>query len=305
MFPDRSAGVLRAPERPRWPQPAGIGLAYLPSRPDLVSELLPLADYLELSPELFGGDTGSDVELDVPGLRAALALAGDRPVVVHGLELSIGSAHGWNESALQLLDGFLAEREPLWHSEHLNFLSVQTETGSVLELGLPLPLPFTAECAELVAGRADAVIARYRRPFLLENSANYLPDLPADPGWDEATFLTALTERSGCGLLLDLFNLWTNCVNHGLDATDLLGRIPLDRVIEVHVAGGTEMAGLLLDSHSAAVPEPVWSMLRTVRAGAPNLAGVTVEVLDIYADSLGAAGIAEQLRIARWIWDRR
>lgn len=305
MFPIRSAGVSHAPERPRWPQPVGIGLAYLPSRPDLVAELLPLADYVELSPELFGGDTGTDVQLDVDGLRAALALVGDRPVVVHGLELSIGSAHGWNESALQLLDGFLAEREPLWHSEHLNFLSVQAESGSVLELGLPLPLPFTAECAELVAKRADAVIARYQRPFLLENSANYLPDLPADPGWDEATFLTALTERSGCGLLLDLFNLWTNCVNHELDPADLLRRIPLDRVIEVHVAGGEELAGLLLDSHSAAVGEPVWAMLATVRAGAPNLAGVTVEVLDIYADSLGAAGIADQLRIARSIWDRR
>ncbi|HEX4728557.1 MAG TPA: DUF692 family protein, partial [Jatrophihabitans sp.] len=110
MYPARSAGVLRAPERPRWPRPAGIGLAYLPSRHDLVRELLPLADYLELSPELFGGDTGSDVQLDVDGLRTALALAGDHPVVVHGLELSIGSAHGWNESALQLLDGFLEER---------------------------------------------------------------------------------------------------------------------------------------------------------------------------------------------------
>ncbi|HEX4726376.1 MAG TPA: DUF692 family protein, partial [Jatrophihabitans sp.] len=95
------------------------------------------------------------------------------------------------------------------------------------------------------------------------------------------------------------------CVNHDLDATDLLRRIPLDRVIEVHVAGGEELAGLLLDSHSAAVPEPVWSMLRTARAGASNLAGVTVEVLDVYADSLGAVGIAEQLRIAREIWDRR
>jgi uncharacterized protein (UPF0276 family) len=305
MFPAWSAAGQRAPERPRWPAAAGIGLAYLPSRHDLVRELLPLADYLELSPELFGGDTGSDVQLDVAGLRTALALAGERPVVVHGLELSIGSAHGWNESALQLLDGFLLEREPLWHSEHLNFLSVQAETGSVLELGLPLPLPFTSECADLVASRADAVIARYRRPFLLENSANYLPDLPADPGWDEATFLTALTERSGCGLLLDLFNLWTNCVNHELDPSDLLSRIPLDRVIEVHVAGGEELAGLLLDSHSAAVPEPVWSMLRTVRAGAPNLAGVTVEVLDVYADSLGVAGIAEQLRIARSIWDQQ
>lgn len=79
----------------------------------------------------------------------------------------------------------------------------------------------------------------------------------------------------------------------------------MDRVIEVHVAGGEAFAGLLLDSHSAAVPDEVWSMLRSVLPAAPNLAGVTVEVLDIYAEALGEDGIAEQLRIARSIWEQR
>ena len=298
-----AAGTTRRPTTPRWPRPAGIGLSYLPSRPDLVAELLPLADYIEISPEIFGSDAGEDgVRFDTDALRRALDVIGDRPVVVHGLELSIGSAHGWNESSLDLLDAFLRECEPLWHSEHLNFLNAADADGTVVEFGLPLPMPFTAECAELIAERADAVIARYGRPFLLENSANYLPDLPADPGWDEADFLTRLTERSGCGLLLDLFNLWTNCVNHGLDADDLLARLPLDRVVEVHVAGGEERDGLLLDSHSAAVPEAVWRLLGVVRADAPHLAGVTVEVLDLYADRLGPAGIAEQLCTARALW---
>ncbi|WP_165777496.1 DUF692 domain-containing protein [Amycolatopsis antarctica] len=291
---------------PSWPEPAGVGMSFLPSRPDLVTELLPSADYVEMGPELFARATGDErIAFDTEAAEAALRLAGDLPVVLHGLELSIGSAHGWNEVALHCLDRFLELREVLWHSEHLNFLNTTAADGSVIELGLPMPLPFTAECAELVATRADLVMDRYGMMFLLENPANYLPDLPRDPGWDEPAFLTAITERSRGGLLLDLYNLWTNCVNHRLDPQELLARMPLDRVVEIHVAGGEERDGLLLDSHSAAVPDPVWRMLETVVPKASRLAGVTVEVLDVYAGKLGADAIGEQLATARSIWDAR
>lgn len=291
---------------PPWPEPVGVGLSFLPDRLDLVAALVPGVDYVEMSPEVFAVplDDGRTV-FDTAAAGRALDVVGGLPVVAHGLELSIGSAHGWHEPALDLLDEFLALRPVPWHSEHLNSLSITAADGTVVHLGLPMPLPFTAECADLVAGRADAVIRRYGLPFLLENSANYLPDLPADPGWDEATFLGALTGAGGCGLLLDLFNLWVNCVNHRLDFGDLVDRLPVDKVVEVHVAGGEEREGLLLDSHSAAVPDPVWEVLEVVVGRAPHLAGVTVEVLGLYADRLGEDGIRAQLDTARSIWNRR
>jgi uncharacterized protein len=285
------------------PAKVGVGLSYLPGRPELTTNLLSTVDYVEMSPEVFVTETEAGATVfDVVAAKEALELVGGLPVVLHGLELSIGSAHGWNGKALGFLDEFIALRDIPWHSEHLNFLSTTAADGSIVQLGLPMPLPFTRECAELVASRADKVIERFKRPFLLENSANYLPDLPADPGWDEATFLTALTRNSAAGLLLDLFNLWSNCVNHRLDPADLLARMPLDRVVEVHVAGGEERDGMLLDSHSAEVPEAVWRMLRYVLRNAPHLAGVTVEVLDRYAERLGEAGIREQLDRARALW---
>ena len=292
---------------PHPPAKVGVGLSYLPGRPDLTAALLSIVDYVELSPEVFvtEGTVPGATMLDKGAARQALDLVGSLPVVLHGLELSIGSVHGWNEQALDALDAFLALRDVPWHSEHLNFLSTVAADGTVVPLGLPMPLPFTAECAELVGSRANAVIERYGRPFLLENSANYLPDLPADPGWDEATFLTALTERSDCWLLLDLFNLWTNCVNHRLDPVDLLNRMPLHRVVEVHLAGGEERDGMLLDSHSAEVPEPVWALLRLVLDRAPALAGITVEVLDLYAEGLGTQGIRAQLERTRELWEAR
>lgn len=288
------------------PVRAGVGLSYVYSRPELTKALLSTVDYVEMSPEMFVTETSHGRTIfDEAAARQAVAASGDLPVMAHGLELSIGSAHGWNERALEFLGHFLELCDVPWHSERLSFVSTAAADGSIVPLGMPMPLPFTAECADLVARRADAVIDRFGRPFLLENAANYLPDLPADPGWDEATFLTELTERSGCGLLLDLLNLWSNCVNHRLDPDDLLARMPLDRVVEVHVAGGEEHDGMLVEAPGAEVPEPVWRMLEQVLRRAPNLAGVTVEVPDIHAEALGEAGIRTQVDRARAIWGSR
>jgi uncharacterized protein (UPF0276 family) len=108
-----------------------------------------------------------------------------------------------------------------------------------LHVGVQLPLPFTEEALAVVAPRATALTARYGVPFLLENTTYYLPGLLTDGGRDEVAFLNDLTERSGCGLLLDLYNLHCNAVNFGFDAVEALSRLRLDRVVEIHVAGGT------------------------------------------------------------------
>jgi uncharacterized protein (UPF0276 family) len=139
-------------------------------------------------------------------------------------------------------------------------------------------------------------------PFLLENSAYYFPDLPADPGWDEIVFLNRLVEQSSCGLLLDLFNLHCNSVNHSFDLIDALARLRLDRVVEVHVAGGRLHDGFLLDSHCAAVPEPVWSALEWLVPRAPNLGGVVYEVLDQAFSQVGYDTLREQMERLRATW---
>src|SRR5262249_25519710 len=158
-----------------------------------------------------------------------------------------------------------------WHSEHLAFLSTAAPGGPVVPTGVPLPLPFTDEALDLVAPRAAALGKRYGVPFLLENFTYYLPDLPRDHGWDEVAFLNALTERSGCGLLLDLYNFHCNALNLRFDPIEALGRLDLSRVVEIHVAGGAVHEGFLMDVHSRVVPEPVWELLDWVVPRAPNL----------------------------------
>jgi uncharacterized protein len=140
-------------------------------------------------------------------------------------------------------------------------------------------------------------------PFLLENLTYYLPGLPTQGGRDEVAFLNDLTGRSGCGLLLDLYNFHCNAVNFGFDPRQALSRLRLDRVVEVHLAGGATHDGFLLDVHSDVVPEPVWDLFEWVTPRLPHLAGVVYELLEQALPIVGVDGIRRQLERVHHIWD--
>lgn len=292
------------------PVPLGVGCSVLPSRLDALDSVRHLVDLVEVSPDVMvrevPGARGSAplLRLDRDVVDPVVSAVSGLPVIVHGLELSIGTAAGWNQNAVSLLDDFDRLVRYRWHSEHLGFLSAPTLDGRIRAAGVPLPLPFTSEAVDLVAARADLLARRTGRTFLLENAACYLPDLPADPGWDEATFLTELCRRSSCGLLLDLFNLHVNCVNFDLDPLGIIDRLPLERVVEVHVAGGAVHRGFLLDSHSALVPAEVWDLLDLVLDRAPHVAAVIFEVLDESFPEIGLDGYRGELEKLREHWDR-
>ena len=170
---------------------------------------------------------------------------------------------------------------------------------------MPLPLPATAEAATLVADRAQQIQHRYGVPFLLENPAHYLSGLPADPDiGDEFGLMNRITALSGCGQLLDLHNLYCNAVNFGFDASRTLQRIALDRVTEIHVAGGSWSDGFYMDGHDGRVPEPVWDLLEQTLSLAPRVAGVVFELLEMFLPRFGPDRIARELERARGIWRR-
>lgn len=292
----------------RVPPALGVGLSCASDLPALWAAVAGDLDYVEITPEHLCRERldGAARRMRlVPGaLAATLARFADLPIVVHGVELSIGSASGWNAAYIDILDELWAARPFAWHSEHLGFLLAPGDApGEVRYAGVPLPLPTTDEALELVAPRAAALVERYPTAFLLENAVHYLPDLPGPR--DEVEFLNALTDRSGCDLLLDLFNFHCNAQNHGFDALEALSRLRLDRVVEIHVAGGVVHDGYLLDAHSGAVPEAVWPLVDFVVARAPRLGGITFEVLADALPRLGVAGLREQLARARDCWRRR
>lgn len=288
------------------PPKLGIGFPYQRGMHEVIQAGRHLIDFFEISPELLCHERVADgqrfLDYHPTWLAEALQWTAERPVVIHGLSLSIGSASGWDENYLSILDLFHAHRSFVWHSEHLGFMLTTDAAGRPLHTGIPLPLPFTEEALDLLVPRMQALSHRYGVPFLIENLTYYLPQLPADGGRDEIAFLNDLVERSGCGLLLDLYNFRCNATNFGFDAIAALSRLRLDRVVEIHLAGGTTHDGFVLDVHSDVVPEPVWELLEWTVARTPHLAGIVYELLEQALPIVGSEGVCRQLERARHIW---
>ena len=281
--------------------PLGIGCPYLPVFPSLFSP--EVIDFVEVTPETLAEAHFEDgvlrFSLDQARLRTFLVTTRGLPAVLHGVELSLGAAHGWEEGAVALYDTFLAQVDVPWLSEHLSFQTYRDPNGARRWTGIPLPLPPTLEAVSLVRSRRDALERRYGRPVLLENAVNYLPDLPGDGGLDEIEFLNAVGRGGRGGLLLDLFNLHCQAHNRGLDARRWLDRLELDLVVEIHVAGGPEVEGFLLDGHDGPVPEEVWKLLRDTLPRAPRCRAVVFEVLDFVALRVGEETIRRELHRLR------
>ena len=138
------------------------------------------------------------------------------------------------------------------------------------------PLQFSRAEIERVAGRAAALQDALGIPLLHENAFYYATFPGSEVG--EAEFMAEVVERAQTHLLLDLHNIYSNSIDHeDYDAWRFLRTIPLDRVMEIHIAGGQWIDGWYHDLHNDAVPEPVWEMLEHVLRNAPNLRGVTLE----------------------------
>jgi uncharacterized protein (UPF0276 family) len=283
----------------------GIGLPYFQELPSDIYRG-GTVDFVEVTPEVLCRERrGGALDLLPEKLAQAQDACSALPIVVHGVELSIGSAHGCNAAYLELLDRLQACWPFRWHSEHLGFQTIAGQDAHSLNTGVPLPLPATEEAAQLVADRSAAILARYGVPFLLENAAHYLIDLPADPEiGDDVGLMNAILDRTGCQQLLDLHNVWCNAINHGHGAFATIDRMRLDRVAEIHIAGGSWHDGFWMDAHDSRVPETVWELLEYTLRRAPNVRGVVFEVLEEHLPRLGADAIVDELSHARAIWQR-
>ena len=189
----------------------------------------------------------------VQGRERLAELRAEFPIVPHGIEMSIGTPGDVDENYLDALAGLVAEIDAPYFSDHLCF----TRAGGV-SLGSLTPLPRSRGLAKELGHKAQRIQDRVGVPFILEN-ITYHVDL--DTELTEAQFLAEFCEHCECGLLLDLTNLHTNATNHGFSTAGFLDTIPVERIVQVHLAGGQEAHDTLIDSHSSAVPEPVWELL--------------------------------------------
>jgi uncharacterized protein (UPF0276 family) len=203
-------------------------------------------DFVEVISENFMIDGGRPRQI----LRDVRALY---PVALHGVSMSVGSAEGVDRAYLARLRGLIDEIEPLFVSDHLCW----TRVGGFNSHDL-LPLPYTEEALDVVAANVATAQDMLGRAMLIENPSSYVAfDGAAMTEWE---FLDALCARTGCGLLLDVNNVFVSATNHGFDARTYLDFLPAERIGQIHLAGHSQGQNLLIDTHDQPVPPSVWNL---------------------------------------------
>lgn len=231
--------------RDRMIRGAGLGLrrALLDQ---LVEQAPPGIDFYEVAPENWmrvGGRLG----------RQFRRLTERYPFSCHGLSLSLGGPAPLDQDFLVELKSFLAVHRIAAYSEHLSYCG---DDGHLYDL---MPIPFTAEAVDYVAGRIRRTQDILERRIAIENISYY-----AAPGQEmpESDFLRAVLAAADCDLLLDVNNVHVNSVNHGYDPETFIRALPADRIVGLHIAGHyVEDEDFLIDTHGAAVIDPVWRLL--------------------------------------------
>jgi uncharacterized protein (UPF0276 family) len=186
----------------------------------------------------------------------------DHPVSLHGVCMSIGGPRPLDKAHLQRFKALVDRYEPALVSEHLAWSTHDTTYFNDL-----LPLPYTPATVSRVADHIDEVQETIGRPLLLENPSTYV--LFPESTMSETAFIRELVRRTGCGLLLDINNVFVSATNHGYSALSYLADFPLGHVGEIHLAGHAEQEDdegdlLLIDSHDGPVADAVWKLFDVV-----------------------------------------
>jgi uncharacterized protein (UPF0276 family) len=171
-----------------------------------------------------------------------------------------------------------------------------------MHTAISLPVPYDLEVLNLLTERVRHITSTVPCPFLLENNVYYV-DAP-DQEMNEPEFLNRLSIESGCGILLDLHNVYVNSRNHKFTPESFLRDLDMSRVVELHIAGGDDLLGFYTDAHAGPVAEPVWGLLEETLRAAPWIRAVTFEFHESSYRLLRTEGILTELGHARRIWER-
>ena len=234
-------------QRPGLPN-LGLGVGLRNKHFNHLLQQPPQVDWFEIISENFIDDYGF-------ARHVLLHVRKQVPVVMHGVSMSIGSTDALDFNYLKKLKELAAVVEPSWISDHLCWTGVlHTNTHDLL------PMPLTEESLEYVINRVLQVQDYLQRPLVLENPSTYLQFKAST--MQEWEFLSAMAKRTGCGLLLDVNNVFVSAHNHGFDAEYYIRNLPHDHIVQIHIAGPTGCGNLLVDTHDHPVPTRVWELYR-------------------------------------------
>lgn len=226
----------------------GLGVGLRSCHFDHILATAPRVDWFEAISENFMDSGGRP--------RAVLRqIAARYPVVLHGVSLSIGSTDPLDLDYVVRLRRLADEIDARWVSDHLCWTGVLGINSHDL-----LPLPLNQETLAHVSERVQRVQDLLRRPLILENPSTYVRFRASNI--DEPDFLRALCETTGCGLLLDVNNVYVSCFNAGTDPLAYLAAFPFERVVQLHLAGHQHCTTHIVDTHDGPVADAVWALFR-------------------------------------------
>ncbi|MCI0516216.1 MAG: DUF692 domain-containing protein [Woeseiaceae bacterium] len=236
---------LSTPNRWNFPD-LGLGLGLRPVHFKYILENWPAVDWFEILSENY---------MDTEGRPAyVLSQIAERyPVVMHGVSLSIASTDPVDFEYLRKLKALAERVNAKWLGDHVCWTGVAGRNGHDL-----YPIPYNEKTLADLIERIRIVQDYLVRPLILENASTYLSF--ANSTLPEEEFLRRMAEEANCGLLLDVNNVYVSCRNHDLDPWAYLEGIPYDRVVQVHLAGHTDMGTHCIDTHDGRVIDPVWEL---------------------------------------------
>jgi len=224
---------------------------------------------LEHRPDVDWFEIISENYMDSQGRpRSVLDQLAERyPIVMHGVSMSIGSSDPLQFDYLKKLKSLADAVKAVWISDHVCWTGVAGRNTHDL-----LPLPYNDFTLRHVVERIRIVQDLLERPLILENPSSYVTFAASTmPEWE---FVSRMAEESKCGLLLDVNNVYVSSTNHDFDPREYLNSIPMERVVQIHLAGHTNRGTHLIDTHDGPVIDPVWELYRhahTLSGGASTL----------------------------------
>ena len=281
----------------------GVGMVYWPELETLLEEKSSLINVIEIEPQALWYET-DHVELpyfpDPAILQRLRSLP--QPKLIHSVGLPIGGSRSPIMSHLPLLQEFVGDLNAVWASEHLSFNHASI-SGRLSPTGFLLPPLQTHEGVTTAVHAIRQISTQLPISFAIETGVSYLKPRPGE--LSDGQFVASIVTEADCGILLDLHNVWTNERNGRQSVYEFLSEIPLDRVLEIHLAGGCEYEGYWLDAHSGMVPEPLMALAATVIPHLPNLRAIIFEILPIFIPRLGLAQVRTQLEQLHKLWGLR
>lgn len=226
----------------------GVGVGLRVPHYRQVIDQRPAMDFFEVISENFMVDGGKPL-YHLDRVRETY------PVVLHGVSLGIGGPAPLDRDYLKRLKALVRRTQPPWLSDHLCWCG-----AGGAHLHDLLPLPYTAASVRRVSERARQVQDFLEVPFALENTSSYLAYTSSEmPEWE---FASEVAERADVGLMLDVNNVYVSAYNHGLDAVEFIRSLPHQRVVQMHLAGHTNLGKYILDTHCGRVIDEVWQLYR-------------------------------------------